>query len=103
MAISYPRYHVNTIKCWGNIIREMMVLKITWGKIREHGLGHFGTFGKVEGMRKREIEARNLMKSNIVEKFYDVNEKRLQMSILSTMKHTTCMKNCSWMKLITYM
>jgi len=46
MAISYPRYHVKTTKCWGNNIREMVVLKIKWEKIREHGLGHFG---KVEG------------------------------------------------------
>jgi hypothetical protein len=32
MAISYPKYHVNTTKCWGNNIREMVVLKITWEK-----------------------------------------------------------------------
>jgi len=39
--------------------------------------------GRWRGIKKREIGARNLMKLNIVEKFYDVNEKRFQMSIIN--------------------
>jgi hypothetical protein len=43
----------------------------------------WATLGRWRGIKKREIGARNLMKLNIVEKFYDMNEKRFQMSIIN--------------------
>jgi len=43
----------------------------------------WATLGRWRGIKKREIGARNLMKLNIVERFYDVNEKRLQMNIIN--------------------